>query len=205
MIWTLQCRQWFATRYRLLMGFLPPNPPFLDPIEKFYSAWKWKVQDHQPHTQTILLATTDAACEAITADACRDWIRHSKRFFPDCIAKADICCDMDENLQTDRQEHQGVKEVKTANSPHNTACTVLPKGCFLCLHFSFCFFLIYMSFFWFVQQRHNLSKENYSTNGKSVNVNPVQSLAIHLPYTVMCNFALMKSISDIHKHATVTI
>lgn len=40
-----------------------------------------KVYDHQPRTQMTLLAAMEAACEDITEDACRGWIRHSKSFF----------------------------------------------------------------------------------------------------------------------------
>ena len=34
--------------------------------------------------------------------------RHSKRFFPRCIAREDIRCDVDENLWPNRQERQEV-------------------------------------------------------------------------------------------------
>lgn len=74
-------RQWFATHYRMLMEFFPPYSPFLNPIEEFYSPWKWKVYDRQPRTQMTLLAAMHAACEDITADSCRGWIRHSKILF----------------------------------------------------------------------------------------------------------------------------
>ncbi|XP_044052938.1 uncharacterized protein LOC122876529 [Siniperca chuatsi] len=101
-------RQWFAAHDRMLMEFLPPYSPFLNPIEEFFSAWRWKVYDCQPHTQMTLLAAMDAACDDITADACRGWIRHSKRFFPRCIAREDVCCDVDENLWPNRQDRQEV-------------------------------------------------------------------------------------------------
>ena len=64
--------------------------------------------DRQPHTQMTLLAAMDAACEDITVDACRGWIRHSKRFFPRCIGRENIRCDVDENMWVDRQEHLDV-------------------------------------------------------------------------------------------------
>ncbi|XP_044066956.1 uncharacterized protein LOC122883003 isoform X2 [Siniperca chuatsi] len=101
-------RQWFAAHDRMLMEFLPPYSPFLNPIEEFFSAWRWKVYDRQPHTQMTLLAAMDAACDDITADACRGWIRHSKRFFPRCIAREDVRCDVDENLWPNRQDRQEV-------------------------------------------------------------------------------------------------
>ncbi len=101
-------RQWFAAHNRMLMEFLSPYSPFLNPIEEFFSAWRWKVYDRQPHTQMTLLAAMDAACDEITADACRGMIRHSKRLFPRCIAREDIRCDVDENLWPNRQERQEV-------------------------------------------------------------------------------------------------
>ncbi|KAL7839610.1 hypothetical protein SRHO_G00262680 [Serrasalmus rhombeus] len=101
-------RQWVATHNRMLMLFLPPYSPFLNPIEEFFSAWRWKVYDRQPHTQMTLLAAMDAACEDITAEDCRGWNRHSKRFFPRCIAREDIRCDVDENMWPNRQERQEV-------------------------------------------------------------------------------------------------
>ncbi len=36
---------------RLVSLFLPPYSPFLNPIEELFSAWRWKVYDHQPHDQ----------------------------------------------------------------------------------------------------------------------------------------------------------
>lgn len=101
-------RQWFAVHYRMLMEFLPPYCSFLNPVEEFYSAWRWKVYGHRPQTQMTQLAAMDAACEDITADACRGWIRHLKRFFPRCIAREDIRCDVDENLWPNRQDRQEV-------------------------------------------------------------------------------------------------
>jgi len=168
-----------ATHNRMLMEFLSPYSPFLNPIEECFSAWRWKVYDRQPHTQMTLLAAMDAACDDVTADAGRGWIRHSKRFFPRCIAREDICCDVDENLWPNRQEHQEVYRLH-CNS-YSTACTVFPMETVLqYVHISillFCFFLCALQccLFLSVSQWHGLST-NYSTNSKSVNVNLVQSL-----------------------------
>lgn len=63
--------QWFVNYYRMLMEFLLLYSLFLNPIEEFYSAWRWKVYDCQPHTQIILLTAMDAAREDISADAYR--------------------------------------------------------------------------------------------------------------------------------------
>jgi hypothetical protein len=42
--------------------FLPPYSPFLNPIEEFVSAWRWKVYDHHPHDQMSLLDAMNAGC-----------------------------------------------------------------------------------------------------------------------------------------------
>lgn len=89
---------WFEDHPRLVSLFLPPYSPFLNPIEEFFSAWRWKVYDHQPHDQMSLLEAMDAGCRDITVHDCQGWIRHAKRFYPRCIALDDIRCDVDENM-----------------------------------------------------------------------------------------------------------
>lgn len=102
--------QWFAAQQRMLVEYLPPYSPFLNPIEEFFSAWRWKVYDRCPHTQMALLAAMDAACDDIAADSCRGWIRHSRRYFPRCIARENIRSDVDENMWPNRQERLDVPE-----------------------------------------------------------------------------------------------
>ena len=41
---------------------LPPYSPFLNPIEEFFSAWRWKVYDRQPHARMPLLQAMEEAC-----------------------------------------------------------------------------------------------------------------------------------------------
>ncbi|TWW80190.1 hypothetical protein D4764_01G0000050 [Takifugu flavidus] len=103
-------RQWYANHNRMVMEFLPPYSPFLNPIEEFFSAWRWKVYDREPHTQVTLLAAMDAACQDITADSCRAWIRHARRYYPRCLAREDIRCDVDENLWPNRQEREEAED-----------------------------------------------------------------------------------------------
>lgn len=86
------------------MVFLPPYSPFLNPIEEYFSAWRWRVYEHRAQDQRSLLHALDAACEDITGDQCRGWLRHARRFFPRCIARENIRCDVDENLWPDRQQ-----------------------------------------------------------------------------------------------------
>ena len=74
--------------------FLPPYSPFLNPIEELFSAWRWKVYDHQPHDQMSLLEAMDAGCRDITVHDCQGWIRHTKRFYPRCITLDNIRCDV---------------------------------------------------------------------------------------------------------------
>ena len=95
-------REWFA--------YLPPYSPLLNPIEVFFSAWRWKVYDRRPHAQMALLAAMDAACDDITVESCRGWIRHSRRYFPRCLAREDVRCDVDENMWPDRRACVDVRE-----------------------------------------------------------------------------------------------
>ncbi|XP_073474085.1 uncharacterized protein [Aquarana catesbeiana] len=97
-------RAWFTAHPRMDMVFLPPYSPFLNPIEEFFSAWRWRVYEHRAQDQRSLLHAMDAACEDITGDQCRGWLLHARRFFPRCIAREDIRCDVDENLWPDRQQ-----------------------------------------------------------------------------------------------------
>nr|XP_024657137.1 mitogen-activated protein kinase kinase kinase kinase 5 [Maylandia zebra] len=39
---------------------LPPYSPFLNPIEEFFSAWRWKVYDHHPHQQQLAIRLPDS-------------------------------------------------------------------------------------------------------------------------------------------------
>ncbi|XP_025766849.1 uncharacterized protein LOC112848074 [Oreochromis niloticus] len=89
---------WFEVHPRLVSLFLPPYSPFLNPIEEFFSAWRWKVYDHQPHDQMSLLEAMDAGSRDITVDDCQGWIRHTRRFYPRCIDLDNIRCDVDENM-----------------------------------------------------------------------------------------------------------
>ncbi|RXN23239.1 hypothetical protein ROHU_023054 [Labeo rohita] len=67
-------------------------------------AWRWRVYEHQAQDQRALLHAMDAACEDITGDQCRGWLRPSRRFFPRCIARENIRCDVDENLWPNREQ-----------------------------------------------------------------------------------------------------
>ncbi|XP_026048262.1 uncharacterized protein LOC113036261 [Astatotilapia calliptera] len=89
---------WFEVHPRLVSLFLPPYSPFLNPREEFFSAWRWKVYDHQPHDQMSLLEAMDAGSRDITVDDCQGWIRHTRRFYPRCIDLDNIRCDVDENM-----------------------------------------------------------------------------------------------------------
>ncbi|XP_061561327.1 uncharacterized protein LOC133417554 isoform X2 [Phycodurus eques] len=90
--------EWFADRPRMTMQFLPAYSPFLSPIEEFFSTWRWQVLDCHSHRGMSLLDAMNASCQAINAETCQGWIRRARRFFPRCIAREDIHCDVDENL-----------------------------------------------------------------------------------------------------------
>jgi len=51
-----------------------------------------------------LLEAMRAGCEDTSPEDCQGWIRHSRRFFPRCMARENIRCDVDENLWPDARE-----------------------------------------------------------------------------------------------------
>ncbi|XP_039464307.1 uncharacterized protein LOC120437816 isoform X1 [Oreochromis aureus] len=94
---TNQIREWFTTNSdHFLNVCLPPYSPFLNPIEEFFSSWRWKVYDRQPYTRENLLRAMEQACVDIPAEAFQGWIRRSRAFFPQCLARDNIACDVDE-------------------------------------------------------------------------------------------------------------
>ncbi|XDV41651.1 hypothetical protein PO909_010472 [Leuciscus waleckii] len=91
----------FQHHPQLTVLYLPPYSPFLNPIEKFFSTWQSKVYDLQPQAQVPLIQAMEDACDQVDAAAVQGWIRHSRRFFPRCLANEDIACDVDEILWPD--------------------------------------------------------------------------------------------------------
>ncbi|XP_027132846.1 uncharacterized protein LOC113747943 [Larimichthys crocea] len=79
-------RNWFTDHPEFIVVYLPPYSPFLNPIEEFFSAWRWKVYDRHPHQRIALLQAMEEACGDIDQVSCQAWIRHSRRYFPRCLA-----------------------------------------------------------------------------------------------------------------------
>ncbi|KAL0166232.1 hypothetical protein M9458_038076, partial [Cirrhinus mrigala] len=48
----------------------------------------------------------EEACTDISVDACQGWIRHARGFYPRCLARANIACDVDEILWPDPDQRQ---------------------------------------------------------------------------------------------------
>uniref|UniRef100_UPI00358E5982 uncharacterized protein n=1 Tax=Myxine glutinosa TaxID=7769 RepID=UPI00358E5982 len=94
-------QNWFQHHPQFTVLYLPPYSPFLNPIEEFFSAWRWRVYDLRPQAQVPLIQAMEEACDQIDAAAVQGWIRHSRRFFPRCLANEDIACDVDEILWPD--------------------------------------------------------------------------------------------------------
>lgn len=104
-------RQWFTDHPLFTTLYLPPYSPFLNPIEEFFSAWRWKVYERHPTQQIPLLQAMGEACGDVTGEACQGFMRHTRRFFPRCLAQEDIACDVDEILWPDRARREDVPEV----------------------------------------------------------------------------------------------
>ncbi len=96
-----QVQNWFVTHPHFSVVYLPPYSPFLNPIEDSFSTWRWKVYDRHPYVNMTLLQAIEEACGDIDAASIQGWIRHSRRFFPRCLARENIACDVDEVLWPD--------------------------------------------------------------------------------------------------------
>ncbi|KAL7839096.1 hypothetical protein SRHO_G00257540 [Serrasalmus rhombeus] len=59
---------WFTNNPQFVVLHLPPYSPFLNPIEEFFSAWRWKVYERRPHERVALLQAMEEACDDIHAD-----------------------------------------------------------------------------------------------------------------------------------------
>lgn len=108
---TNQIREWFTTNSNHFLNVcLPPYSPFLNPIEEFFSSWRWKVYDRQPYTRENLLRAMELACVDIPVEAFQGWIHHSRAFFPRCLARDNIACDVDEVMWPDAaQRHDAAQ------------------------------------------------------------------------------------------------
>ncbi|XP_041118603.1 uncharacterized protein LOC121322555 [Polyodon spathula] len=99
-------RNWFIDHPQFIVLYLPPYFPFLNPIEEFFSAWRWKVYDHHPLPCMPLLQAMEDACGEVDVGAFGGWIRHSRRFFPRCLARDNIACDVDGVLWPDQNRRR---------------------------------------------------------------------------------------------------
>ncbi|XP_049908273.1 uncharacterized protein LOC126395121 [Epinephelus moara] len=98
----LLVRQWFQAHPHFTVLFLPPYSPFLNPIEEFFSAWRWKVYERNPQTQVPLVQAMEEACGDVSLESIQGFMRHSRRFFQRCLDRENIACDVDEALWPDR-------------------------------------------------------------------------------------------------------
>ncbi|XP_036933440.1 insertion element IS630 uncharacterized 39 kDa protein-like [Acanthopagrus latus] len=74
-----QVHNWFQQNPQFSVLYLPPYSPFLNPIEEFFSTWRWKVYDLQPQAQVPLIEATEEAFDLIDAIAIQGWVRHARR------------------------------------------------------------------------------------------------------------------------------
>ncbi len=61
--------------------------PFLNPIEEFFSSWRWKVYDRRPYTRVNLLQAMDLACGDLGEESCQA----HKRLLPPLPQKGQYC------------------------------------------------------------------------------------------------------------------
>lgn len=99
-------QNWFTNHDQFEVLYLPPYSPFLNPIEELFSVWRWRVYDRQPHARMPLLQAMEQACRDIEVRSIQGWIRHTRGYFPRCLAREDIACDVDEILWPDPNRRQ---------------------------------------------------------------------------------------------------
>ena len=66
--------------------------------------------DHQPYNRVNHLEAMEEACGDIGVEACQAWIRHARGFFPRCLAREDVACDVDEILWPDALRRNDVMD-----------------------------------------------------------------------------------------------
>ncbi|KAA0725390.1 hypothetical protein E1301_Tti021982 [Triplophysa tibetana] len=96
-------RNWYTDHPLFTVLNLPPYSPFFNPIEEFFSAWRWKVYDRHPHQCIALSQAMEEACGDIDQASCHALILHSRRYFETLIA-----CDVDEILWPDPERRHDV-------------------------------------------------------------------------------------------------
>lgn len=74
----------------LKLLYLPPYSPMLNPIEECFSKVKNIIKQQHSRTNRGLMEAVEFAFNSVTSEDCSGWIRHSKKFFPQCINKQDI-------------------------------------------------------------------------------------------------------------------
>src|SRR4029434_4557371 len=75
-------------------------------LRSFFSAWRWKGYERNPQAQLPLIQAMEEACGDIAPELFQGWIRHTRRYFPHCLARENIACDVDEVLWPDRNQRQ---------------------------------------------------------------------------------------------------
>ncbi|XP_039593508.1 uncharacterized protein LOC120516116 [Polypterus senegalus] len=59
------------------------------------------VYECKPYTRVNLLQAMELACGDMGVEACQAWIGHARGFFPRCLARENVACDVDEVLWPD--------------------------------------------------------------------------------------------------------
>ena len=68
--------------------------------------WRWSVYDPHPHDHMSLLDAMNVGCGDSSPEDYQAWIRHSRGYFPRCIAIEHIRRDVDENLWPNAGERE---------------------------------------------------------------------------------------------------
>lgn len=89
--------------------FLPPWSPMFNPIEECFSKVKLLISKYQS-SGSALLDSVQMAFDAVTAQDCIGWFRHTKQFFPQALSSQPINVRPEEIESSSEPEMDGLSD-----------------------------------------------------------------------------------------------
>ncbi|KAL7887091.1 hypothetical protein AOLI_G00048120 [Acnodon oligacanthus] len=77
---------------------------------EFFPTWRWKVFDRNPYEQGNLLHAMEEACSDIPLESIQGWIKRARDYFPLCLSRNNIVCNVDEVMWLDQDQRQEPEE-----------------------------------------------------------------------------------------------
>lgn len=94
---TNQIREWLSLKQQFLNWLSVAVFNFPKPHRGVFLVMEVE-GDCQPYTRENLLRAMDLACDDMAVDAFQGWIQHARTFFPHCLERDNIACNVNEVL-----------------------------------------------------------------------------------------------------------